>query len=53
MRTISFMLAFAFSLAGPSMAGSADQSLPGIGTFAYHGSPVAAPALQPMVIAAK
>jgi hypothetical protein len=52
MRTFSFILAFAFVLAGPSMAGSADQSLPGVGTFAYHGSPVAA-APQSMVVAAK
>ena len=44
MRTISFILAFAFVLAGPSMAGSSDQDLPGIGTFAYNGSPVAIPA---------
>jgi hypothetical protein len=35
MRTISFILAFAFILAGPSMAGSSDSSLPGIGTFSY------------------
>jgi hypothetical protein len=49
MRTISFILAFAFILAGPSMVGSSDQHLPGVGTFAYHGSPVAA---QPMVVAA-
>jgi hypothetical protein len=52
MRTISFILAFAFVLAGPSMAGSSDQDLPGIGTFSYNGSPVAAPAPQPMVVAA-
>lgn len=52
MRTISFILAFAFILAGPSMAGSSDQDLPGIGTFSYNGSPVAAPAPQPMVVAA-
>ncbi|XIA62620.1 hypothetical protein ACFIOY_24325 [Bradyrhizobium sp. TZ2] len=52
MRTISFILAFAFILAGPSMAGSSDQDLPGIGTFAYNGSPVANPAPQPMVVAA-
>jgi hypothetical protein len=51
MRTISFILAFAFILAGPSMAGSSEQNLPGVGTFAYHGSPVATPA-QPMVVAA-
>jgi hypothetical protein len=49
MRTISFILAFAFILAGPSMAGSSDRGLPGIGTFSYNGSPVA-PA--PMMIAA-
>ena len=53
MRTFSFILAFAFVLAGPSMAGSADQSLPGVGTFAYHGSPIAAAAPQPMLVAAK
>jgi hypothetical protein len=40
MRTISFILAFAFILAGPSMAGPSDGSLPGIGTFAYSGAPV-------------
>ena len=53
MRTTSYILAFAFMLAGPSMAGSSDQNLPGVGTFAYNGSPVAVPALQPMVVAAK
>jgi hypothetical protein len=54
MRTISFILAFAFILAGPSMAGSSDQDLPGVGTFAYSGSsPVGNPATQPMVVAAK
>jgi hypothetical protein len=53
MRTTSFILAFAFMLGGPSMAGSSDQNLPGVGTFAYHGSPVAAAAVQPMVVAVK
>ena len=53
MRTFSFILAFAFILAGPSMAGSSDQNLPGVGTFAYQGSPVASPASQPVVVAAK
>jgi len=52
MRTTSFILAFAFILAGPSMAGSSDQRLPGVGTFAYNGSPVVMPASQPMVVAA-
>jgi hypothetical protein len=53
MRTTSFILAFAFVLAGPSMAGSSDRNLPGVGTFTYQGSPVATPASQPMVVAAK
>ena len=53
MRTTSFILAFAFMLAGPSMAGSSDQNLPGVGTFTYQGSPVASPASQPVVVAAK
>jgi len=51
MRTISFILAFAFVLAGSSMAGSADAGLPGIGTFSYNGSPVAPP--QTLVVAAR
>ncbi|MEA2895922.1 MAG: hypothetical protein QOJ84_1537 [Bradyrhizobium sp.] len=50
MRTISFILAFAFILAGPSMAGTSDGSLPGIGTFSYGGSPAVTSA--PTVIAA-
>ncbi|KZD24408.1 hypothetical protein A4A58_23350 [Tardiphaga robiniae] len=50
MRTISFILAFAFILAGPSMAGSADGNLPGIGTFAFTGAPVIS-ADAPMVVA--
>jgi hypothetical protein len=40
MRTLSFILAFAFVLVGPSMAGSSDGGLPGIGTFTYNGSPM-------------
>jgi len=38
MRTLSFILAFAFVL-GPSLAGLSD-SLPGVGTSAYNGSPI-------------
>ncbi len=52
MRTISFILAFAFILAGPSMAGSSD-GLPGIGTFSYNGSPVTTSAPPSMIVAAK
>ncbi|MGO8912587.1 MAG: hypothetical protein ACLQDM_25120 [Bradyrhizobium sp.] len=52
MRTLSFLLAFAFVLAGPTLAGAPDGSLPGIGTFAYSDSPIvtAAPSL---VVAAR
>jgi hypothetical protein len=50
MRSISFMLAFAFVLMGPSLAGSPDNGLPGIGTFSYNGSPIVTSA--PMVVAA-
>jgi hypothetical protein len=39
MRALSFILAFAFILAGPSLAGSADTGLPAAGTFSYNGSP--------------
>ena len=49
MKTLSFILAFAFVLAGPSLAGSTDN-LPGIGTFAYNGSPIAVAA--PVIVVA-
>jgi hypothetical protein len=52
MRTLSFILAFAFVLAGPSMAGSSENAIPGVGTFAYNGPPIASPA-QAIVIAAR
>jgi hypothetical protein len=51
MRALSFILAFGFVLAGSSLAGSADSGLPGVGTFAYSGSPVAKTASQPIVVA--
>jgi hypothetical protein len=50
MRSISFILAFAFVMVGPSLAGSSDNGLPGIGTFSYSGSPIITSA--PMVVAA-
>jgi len=52
MRTASFILALAFTFAGPSMAGSADQGLPGVGAFSYNGSPVVTPAAA-LVVAAR
>ena len=47
MRTLSFFLAFAFLVAGPTMAGLSDSSLPGAGTFTYNGPPIvtSAPAI--------
>jgi len=51
MRTLSFILAFGIVLMGPSMAGSSDRGLPGIGTFAYIGAPVAADTA--MIVAAR
>ena len=53
MRTMSFILAFAFVLAGSSMAGSAETALPGIGTFSYNGSPVMTGAPHTMVVATR
>ena len=53
MRTLSFILAFAFVLAGPSMAGSTDSRLPGSGTFAYSGSPIVTSAPEAVVVAAR
>jgi hypothetical protein len=52
MRTLGLILTFAFVLAGPSIAGSSDTALPGIGTFAYNGSQIVA-APHTMVVAAR
>jgi hypothetical protein len=53
MQTLSFILAFAFMLVCPALAGSSEASLPGIGTFAYSGSPVAVAVPQAVVVAAR
>lgn len=53
MRTLSFILALAFVVAGPSMAGSSDSGLPGVGTFAYSGSPTVVSPAQAVVVAAR
>ncbi len=53
MQATSFLLVVALVLAGPSVAGSSDQNLPGVGMFAYHGSLVATSAIEPMVAAAR
>jgi hypothetical protein len=41
MRVLIFALVMI--VAGPSLAGSVDGDLPGVGTFSYSGSPVPAP----------
>jgi hypothetical protein len=51
MRTLTFALALAIALIGPSMAGMADAGLPGVGTFAYTGSPVGGD-MQPVIVVA-
>lgn len=48
MRAFSFMLAFAF-MASRSLA----PNLPGVGTFAYSGSPVVTSAPQAVLIASR
>jgi len=53
MRTLSFLLAFALVLAGPTIAGSSESNLPGIGTFAYNGSPIATSAPPAVVLATR
>ena len=50
MRAISYIIALVFVLTGPSLAGSADRDMPGVGTFTYCGSPILAPA--PEMVAA-
>jgi len=44
MRAFSYVLVLVFVLTGPSLAGSADRDLPGVGTFTYCGSSVVTPA---------
>ena len=43
MHAVSVIIALAFVIASSTMAGSSPSDLPGIGTFAYSGSPIAAP----------
>jgi hypothetical protein len=51
MRVLSYMIALAFILASPSLAGSADRDLPGVGTFTYWGSPVVVTPLHGLMAA--
>jgi hypothetical protein len=40
MRALSYIIATVLLLTGPSIAGSAEHDLPGIGTFSYNGTPI-------------
>ena len=55
MRILSFVLAFAFVLAGPalSVSPSSQNKLPGVGTFSYSGSPITHSAPQPVMLASR
>jgi len=53
MRTLSFILAITFVIAGPSIAGSPDNGLPGVGTFAYDGPPIVPLVPSGIVVAAR
>jgi hypothetical protein len=53
MRTLSVILALAFVASVSSMAGSSEAGMPGVGTFAYNGSPIAASAARAIVVAAR
>ena len=46
MRAFSYIFAVVLVLTAPSLAGSADGDLPGIGTFSYCGSPIPAPQIM-------
>jgi len=45
MHGVGLILAFAFVVVAPSMAGSVRSDLPGIWTFAHGGVPIASPAM--------
>ncbi|MDB5625592.1 MAG: hypothetical protein JWR73_1394 [Tardiphaga sp.] len=52
MQTLSFLVAFAVFLVGPSLAGMPDSALPGSGAFSYSGSPIVTDAPpMPIVVA--
>jgi hypothetical protein len=43
MRALSYIIAAVLVLTGPSLAGSADRDMPGVGTFTYCGTPIITP----------
>jgi hypothetical protein len=51
MRSLSLIFAAGVLLAGATMAGSVQGTLPGVGTFSYNGTPIGA--AQPVIMAAR
>ena len=51
MQTLTFMLAAAFMIVFPALAGNSESARQGIGPFPYNGSPMAVS--QPIVVAAR
>ena len=49
MRALSYIIAAILVLTGPSLAGSADRDMPGVGTFTYCGTPIITPAPELVV----
>ena len=52
MRPLSLIIAAGLVLAGSTMAGTVQGTLPNVGTFTYNGTPIA-PAPQPVNVAAR
>jgi hypothetical protein len=52
MRPLSLILAASLLLAGSTVAGTVQGTLPGVGTFSYNGT-VIAQASQPVIVAAR
>ncbi len=48
MRALSYMIVLVLVLTGPSLAGTAERDVPGVGTFVYCGAPIVTPAPELM-----
>jgi hypothetical protein len=52
MRPLSLIIAAGLLLAGSTMAGTVQGTLPGVGTLSYNGTPIA-PASPSVIVAAR
>ncbi|MBV8698456.1 hypothetical protein [Bradyrhizobium sp.] len=52
MRPLSLIVAAGLLLAGSTMAGTVQGTLPGVGAFSYNGTPIA-PAAPSVIVAAR